>query len=196
MYIIKNPPFKEGFLLSYLKRYEQSPMKLLCLIMILLSSYLASAQKSFVKQFRDIVNDTANGFSGFRGAEQEISKGGSNQMKTFVSTLQLENTSGNRVLYTGDTTSATFAYVACIADSVGESEGKMICDIWMDKISALMGGSFSMKKYETENGFSGTYGWKYQREKLGLSIDMDPVGNTALKKVSLMISYFINHKLR
>jgi hypothetical protein len=171
-------------------------MKAGYLILALLICSFTKAQSGFAKQFRDILNDTANGFSRYREGigDTLISRGDS--FIQYFSLSNLEHTTGNKILYVGDTERSTYAYIAYIADSTSESEGKMICDLWKDKITAVMGSACEMKKYETGNGFSGNYGWSFSGEKFDISIDMFPVGDTALKRVSLMVSYFIYHKLK
>jgi len=171
-------------------------MKLIGVILILIGYSNAFSQKGFVSQFSNIIKDTANGFARYRGEEQWIRQNEAGKMGSFTSLQNLENTKENRIFYLGDSEKSAYAYLACIADSVGETDGKMICDLWMDQITSIMGTGFRIKKYETENGFSGAYGWKYQGEALGISIDMDAIGNTALKKISLKISYVITHKER
>ncbi len=163
-------------------------MKPVCLLIAFFFTSHSFAQNEMAKQFRAIVNDTANGFPHFRGEIKEVIK--PKRILEYFTTSSLENTGPNKIIYIGDESRESYAYVAPITDSVNETEARRIVREWSNKIISFMGDSFEMKKYEPEYSQLKSYGWKNDLETLVISIDIDPVEHTDLKRVSLMICYF------
>jgi hypothetical protein len=158
-------------------------MKAGFLIAVLLIYNLLNAQTTFDKQFRNIINDTANGFPNHRAEVKKVIK--ADRMIEYFTTTCLDSTSVNKILYVGGGLGSTYGYVALLKDSVRQNEARSICDRWKDKITSLMGSNFEMKKYEVGNGYS----WNFKKNYLGISIDLDGIENTDLHRVSLFISY-------
>ena len=163
-------------------------MKPVCLLIAIFFASHSFAQNEMAKQFRAIVNDTANGFPHFRGEVKEVIK--PKRILEYFTTHSLENTGPNTIVYMGDEGRESYAYIAPITDSVNETAAKRIGREWSNKIISFMGDSFEMKMYEPEYSQLKSYGWKTELENLVISIDIDPVEHTDLNRVSLMIFYF------
>lgn len=170
-------------------------MKPLYLVAALLISFNSFAQDGFAKQFKEIINDTANGFLAFRG---EVTLKG--ELKTgdpyagYRSLVTLEKTSKNNIHYMSGFALSIYSYNALVADSVSEIEGKNICNEWKDKIALLLENGFVVKKYEGMP-LLGKYGWNFYKGELNISIDLLPIETTDLNSVGLVIYYTV-HKIK
>lgn len=161
-------------------------MKIGYLIAVLLICSNLFAQTVFEKQFRDIINDTANGFPHFRGTVRVETK---SDLKEYASLITLANTSKNHIKYAGNGMFATYAYSALIADSANENDGINICDQFRNEIVSIIGNSYVIKKYQANESEPAKYGWLISKDELEISIDFYLLGDKELHSVWLHIYY-------
>ncbi|HUR66643.1 MAG TPA: hypothetical protein VMZ03_09870 [Chitinophagaceae bacterium] len=164
-------------------------MKAIYLITILLVSSISNAQSGFEKQFREIISDTANGFTHFSGDTILNRRGG--ELMQYASLHTLENTSKNSIAYFGGSILSTYVYLATIAESVQQNEGVRICDEWKNRIEILLDSGFVVKKQIGQEPFPGQYGWRFSKGKLLIEINMLPGEKNDMNRVSLGIIYTI-----
>ena len=129
-----------------------------CIIFLLVCSGVI-AQTDFEKQLHLILNDSTNRFKSFKAGFKYQTDNDS----VFYSAFNLEGTSDNTVLIsTEQSTYIMDSYVADIAKSIQEKQGRKNVDEWKNKISAIVDNSFQMTKLNSKN-YPLDYGWHFER---------------------------------
>jgi hypothetical protein len=158
-------------------------MRIAFILFLLLSTSSVFSQDSFAKQLNQIIKDSANCFSKFKGDFKKIQDNDS----LFYSTITLEGTKENDILVTKILTQ----YRSEIIDSISERKGKTTVDEWHEKLIGILSGKFKPEKTRIVSWSPVKYGWNFKNGDTWVDISLFPVSTNSHKYfVSLAITHF------
>ena len=158
-------------------------MRIAFIIFLFLLTISVSSQNSFARQLNQIIKDSANHFSKFKGNFKEMH----NTDSVFYSIITLEGTSNNDIVLT----QVLAQYRSEIIDSVSERKGKTMVDEWHEKLIGILSGKFKSEKVKAASWNPARYGWSFNNGDTWVDISLLPVSQNSTKYfVSLAITHF------
>jgi len=158
-------------------------MRIAFILLLLSISSLLFSQNNFAKELNQIIKDSANHFSKFKGGFKEMH----DQDSVFYSTMTLEGTRENDIIITQILTQ----YRSEIIDSINEKKGRKIIDEWHEKLVRVFTGKFQSEKRKIESWSLMKYGWSFKNGNTWVDISLLPINvNSSKYFVSLAVTYF------
>jgi|SRR5215203_5287063 len=158
-------------------------MRIAFILLVLSFSCSLFSQNNFAKELNQIIKDSANHFSKFKGGFKEMH----DQDSVFYSITTLEGTRENDIIVTQILTQ----YRSEIIDSINEKKGKKIVDEWHEKLIGVITGKFKSEKTKIETWSVTKYGWSFKNGNTWIDISLLPINvNSSKYFVSLAVTYF------
>jgi len=156
-------------------------MRVAFILFLLSFSSLLFSQNNFAKELNQIIKDSANHFSKFKGGFKEMRDNDS----IYYSKITLESTSENDIMITQTMT----LYRSEIVDSVNERHGKKVVDEWCQKVNSVLGGRFKPEKLKIESWNPVKYGCSFKNGNTWIDIKLFPISiNSSRYWVSLAVT--------
>ena len=161
-------------------------MRTVIILALIFFSAKSFGQTELRKQLKEIIADTSNGFSKFKGKPKDIPGLDS----VFYSTMVLPETFGNDISYTYPVA----LYSATIKDSASKKLAVEIVEDWKYRLSNSIGQGFkiaqssSILRGEKENGY------KFENGNFTIFINYNKFLQTKYYTVRLTFAYDSNHK--
>jgi len=161
-------------------------MRIILTILFLLPVVLFG-QTNFAKQLDDLVKDSTNYFKSFKSNFKERRFTEASPDSIFYTNSSLDGTTNNELLISPSES----IYMADVADSLNESDGKIMVNEWRDKINFLLGSGFIIEDVKTIEDHPSTYGWNFTKGNLTINIGLFPhKKNSSLNWIGLAVSVF------
>ena len=156
------------------------------LLMLAISTSLLS-QTDFTKQLEGIIKDSTNHFRNFKSGFKETRFTESIPDSIFYTNISVDGTTNNELLIS----KSEYIFMADVADSLNEINGRKVVDEWRDKIYTVLGSGFTIEEVKKVEWNPSKYGWDFTKGNVTVNINLFPhEKNSTINWIGLAVSVF------
>jgi hypothetical protein len=159
---------------------------------LFLAPFVLFGQPAFTKQLDELIKDSSNSFKNFKSGFKETRITGNSPDSIFYTKSYLDGTSNNELLIC----KGESIFMADVADSLDEFNGKRMVDDWKFRIGAILGDDFIIEDVKNIEGSPSKYGWDFTKGNVTVNIGLFPhKKNPGLNWIGLAVSVFDDEEM-